>query len=364
MLCQNCHADMPADDRFCEECGSPLEGATAAAPTETQPPCLRCQAPASVADEEGFCTQCGFRREKVREHTEVVVDASFAGVTDQGKRHANNEDNMAVAEQDGVKLLVVCDGVSSSQDAASASKAAATAALAALRSSTRQLASARLRGAIRAAWRGVAELPYSMSEGDPPSTTFVAAVVEGNLATIAWAGDSRAYWLAGYESKQLTVDDSWLNDAVADGKLSYEEALKSDKAHAITKWLGADAGEPEPSVITHDLSQPGVLLLCSDGLWNYAEDAKKIEELAGSNEQGALAMARRLVDFANECGGRDNITAAVYVHSPAAIRPAPAPLIVETIEPVVVNEEEPAQAKRRKISFESLWFLPSFQRGT
>ena len=357
---------MPPDDRFCEECGSLLDGAASEpVPAETLPPCTRCGAPASAADEEGFCNECGFRRERPREHTEIIMDAGFAGVTDQGKRHAHNEDNMAVAEHEGVKILVVCDGVSSSQDAASASRAAANAALGSLKAS-KEPAEQRLRAAVRAAWQGVAELPYSMSEGDPPSTTFVAALVEGNRATVAWAGDSRAYWLAGDSSRQLTVDDSWLNDTVAEGKMSHEEALKSDKAHAITKWLGADAGEPEPSVITYDLSQPGVLLLCTDGLWNYAEEPAKVEELAGSNEHGAIEMARRLVDFANGAGGRDNITAVVYVHAPAAVQPEPEPApVIEAVEPATaVVEEEPVQVKRRRISLESLWFLPGLQKGT
>ena len=359
MICVNCSAEMPEDDQFCQECGSRLGNET---PAIILPACARCGAPATAADEEGFCNECGFRREKPREHDEVVIGAGFAGVTDQGKRHAHNEDSMAVAEHDGVKILVVCDGVSSSQNASSASKAAATAALESLRNS-KGSAEKRLRDAVRAAWLGVAEVPYSMSEGDPPSTTFVAALVEGNLATIAWAGDSRAYWLAGPESKQLSVDDSWLNETVAEGKVTYEEALRSDKAHAITKWLGADAGEPEPSVITHDLSQPGVLLLCSDGLWNYAEEPVKVEELAGSPEQGALEMARRLVDFANGAGGRDNITAAVYVHTPLAAAAVGELMIEPLAEESTQQEEQPVQTKQRKLSFGSLWFMPGFSKG-
>jgi serine/threonine protein phosphatase PrpC len=274
-----------------------------------------------------------------------------------------------VAENGAEKILVVCDGVSSSQDASAASTAAAGAALEALQSESKDDPEQRLRKAIRSAWHAVAQVPYTMSEGDPPSTTFVAALVEGNRATVAWAGDSRAYWLAGEKSRQLTVDDSWLNDTVADGNMSYEEALHSDKAHAITKWLGADAGEPEPTVVTLDLDEPGVLLVCTDGLWNYAEAAAKLEELAGSHEQGAIEMARRLVDFANGQGGRDNITAAVYVHVPVVAEP------VVTIEPdktmatpaaVGPEEELPVKAaeRRRWTSFGNWTFLPGFQKGT
>jgi serine/threonine protein phosphatase PrpC len=370
MLCPICNAEMPPDNVFCEECGSPLGNVSQAQPATdaNAPPCARCGAPASAADEEGYCNECGFRREKPREHTEIVIDAGFAGVTDQGKRHAHNEDSMAIAEQAGKKILIVCDGVSSSQDAAAASKAAATAALACLGENRDGSADQCLRAAIRAAWHGVADLAYTMSEGDPPSTTFVAAVVEGNHATVAWAGDSRAYWLAGEHSRQLTVDDSWLNDTVAEGKMTYEEALHSDKAHAITKWLGADAGEPEPSIITIDFEQPGVLLLCTDGLWNYAEAAVKIEELAGSNENGAIEMARRLVDFANGEGGRDNITAAVYVHAHVPVaEPEPESQPQEipiAAVPEPVSTEELAQMKRKKSSLNRFWFLPNFERGT
>ncbi|HEY3738280.1 MAG TPA: PP2C family serine/threonine-protein phosphatase, partial [Bryobacteraceae bacterium] len=358
---------MPAEYVFCEECGKPLGNVTLLPANEPgAPPCVRCGAPASAADEEGFCNECGFRRERPREHTEIVIDAAFASVTDQGKRHAHNEDSTAISGGAGARILIVCDGVSSSQDASSASSAAAAGALASLERSIANLDSDdRLRAAIRAAWHDVAEVPYTMSEGDPPSTTFVAALVAGNHITVAWAGDSRAYWLAGEHSRQLTIDDSWLNETVAEGKISYEEALHSDKAHAITKWLGADAGEPEPSIVSFECTEPGVLLLCTDGLWNYAEDPHKLEELAGSHDGGAIEMARRLVDFANEQGGRDNITAAVYLHTPVAAAPPekiaePQPEIapVPTPEPAAAAEEPVTQSKRKWISLDSLWFIP------
>lgn len=326
MLCSNCNLEMPPDDRFCEECGTPLGGSPATPEpdaaeaavqqaTGDEPPCARCGASASLADEEGYCMECGFRRERPREHTEIEISRELAGVTDQGKRHDRNEDNLALARSGESVILILCDGVSSSQDASAASHAAASAALASLEMVKEGPAEIRIRAAFREAYNSVAALPYSKEGvGDPPSTTFVAAIVEGESVTLAWAGDSRAYWISdssgAMASRQLTVDDSWLNEMVSEGKLSQEVAEQSDKAHAITKWIGADAGEPEPSVVSVPLSEPGMLLLCTDGLWNYAESA---EELAAIGQTGsALEIARRLVEFANEQGGRDNITAAVY----------------------------------------------------
>jgi serine/threonine protein phosphatase PrpC len=62
---------------------------------------------------------------------------------------------------------------------------------------------------------------------------------------------------------------------------------------------------------------PGAtLLLCSDGLWNYA-DAPRRMGLAytdASKDADAITTCRRLVAFANAAGGRDNVTVAVMVN--------------------------------------------------
>ena len=142
------------------------------------------------------------------------------------------------------------------------------------------------------------------TSGDPPSTTVVAAMVRDLDVTVGWAGDSRAYWVApSGESRQLTADHSWMNDVVTAGQMSLEQAEKAPQAHGITRWLGADAGEnAQPDVINFKVADPGYLLLCTDGLWNYEPELKIGEEA------GLLDQARHLVDFANNQGGHDNIT--------------------------------------------------------
>jgi PPM family protein phosphatase len=80
--------------------------------------------------------------------------------------------------------------------------------------------------------------------------------------------------------------------------------------------VGADA-DPDagPEWVQHRVLRPGVLLLCSDGLWNYATRPEDIAELVLTRDHGeedALGIARRLVAYALSQGGRDNITAAVW----------------------------------------------------
>ena len=115
---------------------------------------------------------------------------------------------------------------------------------------------------------------------------------------------------------QLTSDHSWLAEVVASGEMNAIEAEKSPQAHAITRWLGADAALPiDLSVLTFRFPRSGTLLLCSDGLWNYAQISEEIAALVAGAEAvncSALSVSRSLVEFALSKGGHDNITAIVF----------------------------------------------------
>jgi PPM family protein phosphatase len=130
---------------------------------------------------------------------------------------------------------------------------------------------------------------------------------------VGWVGDSRAYWLGPSSAALLTVDDSWANEQVAGGRLTEAEARIDQRAHAITRWLGADAPHEPPNIAIHRAREGGRLVLCTDGLWNYASSA---DELAGLVAQlpkasAPVAVARALTEFALAKGGRDNVTVVV-----------------------------------------------------
>jgi serine/threonine protein phosphatase PrpC len=285
------------------------------------------------------------------DHQEIDLRL-IAGVTDRGLRHRQNEDAMELAvvpAADGpVLVAVVCDGVSTSIRPAEASLAAAQAAAEVLRTAAQDgtdLTDASS-AAVRSAEDAVAGL--AQSPGGVGSATFVSAVITGSAATLCWLGDSRAYWLGapvtpapespapespapespapespapgspGPETAhRLTRDDSLAEEMVAAGLLPEDKALSSPHAHVVTRWVGADAGEATPHVVTFEPPGPGVLLLCSDGLWNYQPDAGKLAELAlPAALTNPLAAAQALVTFAIEAGGRDNITVALAPFPP------------------------------------------------
>jgi len=320
MECPKCGTTVQVGDRFCEECGTALV-ADSAIPKSTGG-CEKCGAGSEEIDAEGYCSNCGFRREaRENDRIEVTCSPNLGGVSDRGLRHHRNEDYLACAmvDQRNAYVLVVCDGVSSSQEPDLAAKAAAVGACIALTTAVHKgdiKPEEAMKEAIAAALASVCNISYTSGmDADPPSTTIVAAIVLDRTATIGWLGDSRAYWISPHGSRQLTKDDSWLCDMVSSGQMTEAEARKSDKAHAITRWLGVDAiNDSEPSVVNFAIPGSGYLLLCTDGLWNYATNTAQMGQIVkqlSDADADAVTVSRRLVEFARSRGGHDNITAAL-----------------------------------------------------
>ena len=313
MHCPACAAEVPEEDAFCENCGAKL-GAAAAAGACT------CGAGPEEVDADGFCLRCGRRvRRPASDHIEQVISADFAAVSDRGLKHDRNEDRFAIVQAGAGFALVVCDGVSATNKSERASAAVSAAVLQALSAYLARPAG-EPEAAVRAALvAGAATLsnPYN-AEPDPPSTTLVLALVQDAVATIAWAGDSRAYWLDAAGCKQLTQDHSWMNDVVSSGAMTAEEAEHDPRAHAITRWFGADWPRTDgvdalpADVLRFAVPGPGTLLLCTDGLWNYAPTVEDVRrEVEEAKAADAISLVNHLVKFANDAGGRDNVTVAV-----------------------------------------------------
>ena len=331
--CPNCGRPVSPRDNFCEACRTELAPAVVSGQNPAQAAaCPVCGA--SPITPDGYCETCGRRVPASRDHTEIDLGL-LAGVTDRGLRHHRNEDAMALATAESdhgpVGVAVVCDGVSSSQRPDEASLAASQAAVRVLLAGVRTGAdlTETSRTAIAAAQDALAGLggaTESPAGLDPPSATFVSAVMTGELVTLCWLGDSRAYWLGagqGAAAQRLTRDDSVAEEMVAAGLLSEADALATPQAHVVTGWVGADsAGGAEPHVTRFEPPGPGVLMLCSDGLWNYQPEAAELAALALPLAlTDPLGAAAALVQFALEAGGMDNITVVLSPFPPRARSP-------------------------------------------
>jgi protein phosphatase len=140
-------------------------------------------------------------------------------------------------------------------------------------------------------------------------TTVVAALVNGDRAVFASAGDSRLYVFGDGHLEQLTKDDSWAVEVLAkDPAMTPEAIARNPVRHLLTNVVGAREAVTVASGI-RQLGGGELLLLCSDGLHGPVPDAVIAETMASSSD--VAAIAERLVQEAMDRGGRDNITAVV-----------------------------------------------------
>jgi PPM family protein phosphatase len=302
--------------RFCEACGSQIPRPGSEAWSVREAGFADWPAPSSAAAEgSGEATR---RRVLERGRIEVALP-DLAGVSDRGLQRHDNQDAMALArvEGRGARILVVCDGVATSGQPAAASQAAARAALAYLVDAVERDEpdpAVAMRRAVGAAHRAVCAVAERIgAHDDPPASTLVAGLIRDGQATVGWVGDSRAYLFDAAEGRQLTSDHSWAAEQVRLGVMSEAQAAADPRAHALTGWLGGDVRRAvEASVVSAALPAAGCLLLCTDGLWNYARSVMNLRELMlRFSADDPLEVARQLTEFARSSGGEDNITVAV-----------------------------------------------------
>ena len=225
----------------------------------------------------------------------------WAAATHQGMVRDNNEDSVfptASGDSDDHVVLIVADGMGGHVAGEVASRIAINAA-----ASTELDPVDRVAAGNRAIREEVARDPSLEGMG----TTMTLLVIDGDVATLAHVGDSRAYLLRQDELSQLTEDHTVAAEYVAMGQLSAEEAGSHPQRHMLTKTLGLTrfVNVDEYKL---DLSRGDRILLCSDGLTEMVDD-KTIARTLSSGSPDEVVW--KLVELANEASGVDNITVVV-----------------------------------------------------
>lgn len=286
-----------------------------------------------------------------------VFQLHAAGLTDIGQKRSNNEDYIGFFEPTEPQevlasgcLYVVADGVGGAAQGERASKYAVQKLLYAYYKQADVLPADRLKNIIQEIGNDIHAYGQS-AEGVRMATTLVAAVVWREKLIVANVGDSRAYLLRGNEAKQLTQDHSLVAEMLRNGLISEEEARESNYKNRLTRSLGGEAN-PKVDLFEYDLQEGDRIVLCSDGLSRYAAP----EDLLRLASEGTPEEAvRRLIDFANQKGGEDNISAIVVAvgqrievehwttdSKAAAITPPDALAAPQTDEPTAVYAAEGA----------------------
>src|SRR6478609_8805956 len=260
-------------------------------------------------------------------------EVKFAALTDVGRVRDQNEDNFLVDKKLG--LFIVCDGMGGHAAGEVASALAvrtvhveikkqvdliqdyADQAKGAAKVTKRDILNMLEFAVNRASQRVHAEAVKDTKKRGM-GTTLVCLLVIGTQAFFIYVGDSRIYMLRDGVLEQLTEDHTVYNELIKRKKMPREQVEQLAQKNAITRAVGVYE-HVEPDTLVIDLLQGDRFLLCSDGLSGYFEE--ELEALGKFLAQpDADMVVKELIDWANDHGGKDNITSVIVTLGDASAR--------------------------------------------
>jgi protein phosphatase len=257
----------------------------------------------------------------------VSHNLTFTGLTDIGRVRARNEDHVVLVDDQGI--AVVADGMGGHPGGDVASRITAE-------SVARRLSE--LLSSAAVGEHGTASvLGHAMAESvlDAHALVRMEAARKPELArmgttvtalamdpgqgvyAIGHVGDSRAYLLRDGELRQLTRDDTWVQERVDAGDFTVEQGHRHPFGHLLTQCVGLDE-PPEPQIIVGTAQAGDIYLLCTDGLTGAVEPDALAELLQTcladpASTETPEQVVRLLLDRAIANGATDNITAALVL---------------------------------------------------
>lgn len=316
MHCHHCQDLLEPHFAFCEGCGKPVLAKKPISKIGATP---TCQCGSTEIDDDFYCQECGqLCKHLLHTSNDIFVDqinTNLVCATHRGKRHVENQDAVAIAQFEHGIVMAVADGVSSAYQSKAAANLAVKTALAFIQNHPTLSCRDNIKEAIEQAHKQLCAMAYvDLSKAEPQATIVLALIVDG-ICWFGWVGDSRLYVLQNDVLQQLTRDDSWFNDQILQG-LDISEASKSANAHSITQCLGMRDDEVHIHIDKFSLSKDALVVLCSDGLWNYCHELAVFKVLLTDKilPPSLEKLSAYLIDYANTAGGHDNITVALYKH--------------------------------------------------
>jgi len=257
-----------------------------------------------------------------RAHLNVEAQ-SHAGMT--GK---NNEDRYAVASfvldsEDKMPVLfaVLADGIGGHRGGEVAAELAVNHIMQVVAKSDGKQMRQTMETAVNEASSAIAAHSATNDELKGMGSTCAAAWIVGDRLYTSYVGDSRIYLMRSGRIQQLTIDHTWVQEAIDKGILTPELAREHPNVHVIRRYLGSPVppdpdfrlkwfdGEGDQHAESNQGSQllpNDVLMLCSDGLTDLVWNDEILEIVR--SKPGLKEAARALIELANSRGGHDNIT--------------------------------------------------------
>ena len=243
----------------------------------------------------------------------------WGAATNKGRQRQGNEDAFATAADTG--LFLVSDGMGGHQGGGIASQIVADDLSVMIEAGLENLKSYSVDSIREYLKRSVTaqsqHLRMEAEEGDghkDMGATVVVLLIAADRAYIASAGDSRVYLLREDIFKQVTKDQSTVEELIDAGKIERHEAPDHPSAGEITNYMGME-DEIEPFVKSFEVAQGDRFILCSDGLTDMLDDEAiaSLLQTEGDSQEACVKLIRK----ANNAGGHDNITVVVVDIIPA-----------------------------------------------
>lgn len=270
------------------------------------------------------------------DHSRYPVTAlTHAGMT--GK---NNEDRFAVSafhlshrNHTPVLLAVLCDGIGGHKAGEIAADLAVNHISQSVAESDGKYPLENLEKGIQQANQAIfREASQDSSKQGMGSTTACVWMI-GNKMFSATVGDSRIYLIRDGQIRQLSIDHTWIQDALDNGLLTPAQVEGHPNRHVIRRYIGApqppevdyrirfESGETNQQMLDNQgkpLNDGDRILLCSDGLTDLVKDNEILDAFTNVDDKKAVS---NLIDLANARGGHDNITIVTFT-IPNGIKPA------------------------------------------
>ena len=325
--CNQCGATIEPGDQFCGACGFELTGPAAVRLQES----TEAPDPATQAvehDNRWYAVLAAQTQAPAAEPSRPQTGWRFqvGQVSDPGKIRDLDEDSVFAFTLSGiyesqiaptVGLYIVADGIGGHQGGEVASKLA-----------VQILSQQVLQRILWPIVQGEEPLPETLGElfgqavqmasrqvydlrrerASDMGTTLTAALVYNGLAIIANVGDSRTYVWGSDGLLQLTRDHSLIADLIATGQEPPEAIYTHPQRNLINRSLG-DNPQVEVDLFSLELEPGFRLILCCDGVWEMIRN-EGIEEVMLKEEHPQRA-AEKIVQWANDAGGDDNISVIV-----------------------------------------------------
>ena len=246
-----------------------------------------------------------------------MVNCLFlASKSDIGRKRDENQDRVKCGFLgENISLTVVCDGMGGALSGGVASEEAVNVIYQRISAGFRPEAGANsIRNLMLTAVHAANTIVYEKSKEDIDKngmgTTCVAALVCGKHCYVVNVGDSRCYLMTEGKIRQVTTDHTYVRMLYEQGLIAEDEMKTHQMRSVITRAVGVEA-DLEVDYFEFEPEGNFTLLLCSDGLSNYCSNEIIYGFVFGKNLDHAVTD---LINYANEQGGKDNITVALVAN--------------------------------------------------